>query len=237
MRPLTVRPSVLFAGFVVFGLLIPMARQTGLLLPLDLYLVAWHESMHALASWVTGGHVLQITVRAHDGVTTTSGGIFPVVSMAGYLGTALWGAVLLLFSRARNVQPILRAVTVGLPPLVMLFGNGLGLSLLMVVLMSVALSVAWGSRPFITTLFISAFFASEAWKDVEVYLIQIPGQTDAGILAGYLGLPFMTLPIALFMAIVSALIWWFAIRRTLARSPNTSSPHAGATNAEIRIKT
>lgn len=198
--------------FALFGVVVSYLRQTPFMAPVDLYLIAWHESMHAAGAWLTGGSVHGIEVRARDGLTTTSGGFFPLIAMAGYIGTSLWGAGLLASARRPNLIWPMRVMTVALPPLAMVFGHGIGLSLLAVIAISMGLFFVWRVFPSVVTLAVSGLFASESWRDVEMYLFSIPGQTDAGILANYLGLPFLTLPIALTMAVMSVLIWWTAFK-------------------------
>ena len=215
-----VLPTLL--GFVVFGMLVSYLRQTPLLVPVDLYLIAWHETMHALGAWFTGGSVHGIEVRARDGLTWTSGGWFPIISMAGYLGTSLWGAALLLSARRPKLVWPMKITTVGLPPLAMLIGDGISLSLLLVIAISVGLFFVWRKFPAVVTLIVSGLFASESWRDVQMYLFSMPGQTDAGILAKHLGVQMLTLPIALSMAVLALLIWWTAFRYSyvqLAASP------------------
>jgi hypothetical protein len=198
--------------FAAFGVIVSYLRQTPFMAPVDLYLIAWHESMHATGAWLTGGSVHSIEVRWRDGLTTTSGGFFPVIAMAGYVGTSLWGAGLLASARRPQLIWPMRILTVVLPPLAMLFGHGLGLSMAAVIGISVGLFFVWRVFPGVVTLIVSGLFASESWRDVEMYLFSIPGQTDAGILAKYLGLPFLTLPIALAMAVMSLMIWWTAFK-------------------------
>jgi hypothetical protein len=209
---LDVRVLPTLLGFIAFGILVSYLRQTPLMMPVDLYLIAWHESMHALGAWLTGGSVHSIEVRPRDGVTWTSGGWFPIIAMAGYIGTSLWGAALLLTARRPKLIGPMHVLTVALPPLAMLLGNGIGLSFIAVIVISVGLFFLWRKFPGPVTLLVSGLFASESWRDVQMYLFSIPGRTDAGILAKYLGLPLLTLPIALCMAVLSLLIWWTAFR-------------------------
>ena len=198
--------------FAIFGVVVSYLRQTPFMAPVDLYLIAWHESMHAVGAWLTGGSVHSIEVRWRDGLTTTAGGFFPLIAMAGYVGTSLWGAGLLAGARRPKLIWPMRILTVVLPPLAMLFGNGIGFSMVAVIAISAGLFFAWGVYPSAVTLIVSGLFASESWRDVQMYLFSIPGQTDAGILAKYLGLPFLTLPIALTMAVISVFIWWTAFK-------------------------
>ncbi len=81
-----------------------------------------------------------------------------------------------------------------------------------VIAISVGLFFVWRVFPSVVTLVVSGLFASESWRDVQMYLFSIPGKTDAGILANHINLPFLTLPIALTMAVMSVLIWWTAFK-------------------------
>lgn len=211
--------------FAAFGVGVSYLRQTPFMAPVDLYLIAWHEGMHAAGAWLTGGSVHSIEVRWRDGLTTTSGGVFPVIAMAGYVGTSLWGAGLLASARRPRLIWPMRILTVALPPLAMLFGGGLGLSMLAVIGISAGLFFVWRVFPSVVTLVVSGLFASESWRDVQMYLFSIPGQTDAGILAKHIGLPFLTLPIALTMAVMSVLIWWTAFNYA---HPQASAPATDA---------
>ncbi len=206
-------------SFAIFGVIVSYLRQTPFMAPVDLFLIAWHEAMHAVGAWLTGGSVTSIEVRARDGATWTSGGWFPVISMAGYIGTSLWGAGLLASARRPSLIWPMRVITVVLPPLAMLLGNGIGLSLFVVIAISVGLFFLWRAFPGGVTLGVSGFFASESWRDVQMYLFSIPGQTDAGILAKHLGLQILTLPIALSMAVLSLFIWWTAFKYAHPRRP------------------
>jgi hypothetical protein len=106
----------------------------------------------------------------------------------------------------------------------MLIGGGIGLSLVAVIGISVALFFAWRRFPLPVTLIVSGLFASESWRDVQMYLFSIPGKTDAGILAKYLGLQLLTLPIALVMAVLSLLIWWIAFRYAHVQIGSRAAP-------------
>lgn len=68
-----------------------------------------HETSHAFAAVLTGGDVESLIVRTNgSGVTYTRGGLRFIISSAGYLGTTLFGALLLLLSRnEKNVRPVL----------------------------------------------------------------------------------------------------------------------------------
>jgi len=64
--------------------------------PLRLFVTLVHESAHALAALATGGSVAYIQIQSDgSGVTATRGGILPIISSAGYVGTVLYGGALL----------------------------------------------------------------------------------------------------------------------------------------------
>lgn len=214
-------------GLVVFGLVVSLLRTTFLVVPLDIFLIAWHEAMHAIAAWLTGGTVISVEVRATDGLTRTIGGVFPVVAMAGYVGTAAWGAILLANAHGAARQTILRSTTLILPGVVLVMGGGIGIPLLVIVGFAIVASFLWSRWPYWTTLAMSALFATESWRDVGIYLLGIPGRTDAGILARWMGMPFMTLPVALTMATLSALIWYraFVHLSRIRREPSLPTPN------------
>lgn len=211
------------AVFIAVGTLISTVRNTVWFVPLDLYLTAWHEAMHAGAAWVTGGAVHEINVHAGHGTTVTSGGIFPVISMAGYFGTALWGCVLLASMRYTFLRQPVLWTTLTLPCLVLLFGDGLSVALFLVAGLSVVLGVLWVKFGFYVGAVLSLLFASESFKDIQVYLMQSPHETDAGILARYIGASSLTLPIALTLAGLTLLMWCFAMKSLMMTTRNAAN--------------
>ncbi|MDY0060675.1 MAG: M50 family metallopeptidase [Myxococcota bacterium] len=87
--------GLLGAIFVVVALL----WGTVLVTPLKIFVVLLHEVSHALATWLTGGEVLRIEVNAmQGGLCVSRGGNSFVVLSAGYLGSMLWGATLLILA-------------------------------------------------------------------------------------------------------------------------------------------
>jgi hypothetical protein len=59
---------------------------------LTLIVTFLHELGHAVATLVTGGHVLALQVNFDgSGLTTSSGGILPIVICGGYLGSIFFG--------------------------------------------------------------------------------------------------------------------------------------------------
>jgi len=71
--------------------------QTPVVTPLKILVVFLHELSHALAAWLTGGTVTQISLSPQQGgfAITRGGNVFVILS-AGYLGSLLLGVALLM---------------------------------------------------------------------------------------------------------------------------------------------
>ncbi len=83
-------PLVLFLVAVYFW-------DSMLVLPIKYLTVFFHELSHGLAAVFTGGSIVRIELNANQGgVCWTSGGVRFIVISAGYLGSLLWGSLILL---------------------------------------------------------------------------------------------------------------------------------------------
>jgi hypothetical protein len=89
---------------------------TPLLLPFRLFVTMVHEVSHALVGVATGGQVLGIAISLDgSGVTRLRGGNLFLTASAGYVGSGLFGAGLLLLARERRWRrPLLQVLAVGL---------------------------------------------------------------------------------------------------------------------------
>jgi hypothetical protein len=80
---------------------IPVAHFA--LYPIRLFMTFIHEGGHALVTVLTGGHVNYVTVAPDgSGLTLSAGGLFALISMAGYIGATAYGAFCLQLSHRRN---------------------------------------------------------------------------------------------------------------------------------------
>src|SRR5258708_26565700 len=85
-----------FGAFVLVFFVWQFTDQNTILYPLRLLVTFVHETGHGLTAALTGGHFLRFVVYPNgSGVATTSGGSAFLVPQMGYLGAALFGAVLL----------------------------------------------------------------------------------------------------------------------------------------------
>lgn len=73
--------------------------QTPVVVPLKILVVFLHELSHAVAAWLTGGSVEQISLSlTQGGFAVTRGGSRFAILSAGYLGSLVMGAALLMLA-------------------------------------------------------------------------------------------------------------------------------------------
>ncbi len=109
------RDIILAGGAFLVALLFWQIQDLYILMyPFRLFVTMIHELGHGVAAVLTGGHFIEFAVTKHGaGITYTSGGSRFVIIQAGYLGTALFGAVLLYLTH-RTARPERVAIGVGL---------------------------------------------------------------------------------------------------------------------------
>lgn len=78
----------------------------------QIFLTFVHEASHGLAAVVTGGSLISLSIQPDgSGTALTRGGVRPIILVAGYAGSCLSGAALLLAVRNRGWE---RGVCLGL---------------------------------------------------------------------------------------------------------------------------
>ena len=100
----------------LFGLTVWL-WSTLVLYPVKLFVVLLHELSHGLAAALTGGEILSIEVNELiGGFCHYRGGNSLVVASAGYLGSLLWGGVILVVASrthfSRHLAVVVSAVMV-----------------------------------------------------------------------------------------------------------------------------
>lgn len=116
--------------------------------PFRLFVTYVHETGHALAALLTLGGVSGMVINPDgSGLTYTTGGIRILISSAGYVGSTLFGALLLLLChRGTMAKRILAGVGVGVLAVTLFFiGFGYIPFFLSAILASIAL--LWFSKP------------------------------------------------------------------------------------------
>lgn len=113
LRPRTRRQLKLATAFAAYFALIWVLWPTPVVYPLKIFVVLLHEISHATAAVLTGGSVERITLSPmQGGATYTRGGNLFLILSAGYLGSLLWGLLLVRLgrSRSRTVRTTLAAL-------------------------------------------------------------------------------------------------------------------------------
>ncbi len=83
----------------ILSVIIVLFWDTRPLYPLKLLVVFFHELSHGFAAMLTGGEIVDIELNSSlGGRCVTRGGNRFVVLTAGYLGSLLWGGLILLMS-------------------------------------------------------------------------------------------------------------------------------------------
>ncbi|HEX8818659.1 MAG TPA: M50 family metallopeptidase [Archangium sp.] len=168
--------------------------------PLKLLVVMMHESGHALATLLTGGAVDRITLAANESGACLSRlppGVMAQVAVysAGYVGSALAGAFLLLATfRFRLRRFVLGAACVWLAGMGVLYaGDGFTLAFCMGTALVLGLAARFlpDGGVDMLNLFLAAFTALYVAFDLRSDLWQgaISSASDASLLAGLTPLP------------------------------------------------
>jgi hypothetical protein len=215
------------AGVVVF-ILWNIPQLSFVLYPVRLFVTFIHEAGHSVMAALTGGRVIEFTVFDNGtGVATTAGGLRHLILPAGYLGTALFGAVLFFLS---NTLPFPRKLSLMIGTLMIiitLFLHASGIALIVGLLTGLALifvGLRAGVYPNVLLLNVLAILTGLNSVLDLLYLVQASGvaigpvKNDAAAFADLtLGIP----------AAIWAMIWallaifmlscavWFSIGRQL----------------------
>lgn len=190
--------------------------ESPLLAPLRIYLTALHEACHGIATILTGGGIYKMSLDHFSGSIISRGGFYPLVSIAGYLGSALIGA-LLISSKNKSFIFIFISLSVFLISLIYIDTYFSKEFILLNIMLFIIGFFVWKSF-YINeiSIFVGTLLAMESLQDIRMYLLVAPERTDSGLLANYLGLSILTLPISIFLLICSIYIWYkIGLKRVL----------------------
>ncbi len=208
---------------VVLALVVYLGWSTPFVFPLKIFVVFLHELSHGLAAVLTGGSIVRIELSSNEGgLCTTRGGWSFVITSAGYLGSLLFGALLLLVgARARpDVQRFVLGATGAVVALATIlwvrtpfgFFWGLGAG---AVLAAVAAWLPPGAAVFSLRLLGVTSCLYALWDIASDLILRTDPRSDASALARTTGIP----------AIVWGLLWgglalWVTFRalRTAVRT-------------------
>lgn len=172
----------LAAGAIVF-VLWNVPQLDFLLYPFRLFVTFVHEAGHGLAALATGGRFLGFEVFANgSGQALTAGGSRAIILPSGYMGAALFGALLFLLTN-RLHYPRLIAALLGVLVLLLavLFARGAGTALLVGLGFGALLLVlAWKANPDVNRLILN-MLAILTGLNAVLDLWYIIGNSGAGL--------------------------------------------------------
>ena len=111
------------AALTALAALVIALWDTPVIYPLKILVVFFHELSHGLMAVATGGSIERIEVVAQQGgLCLTSGGSRVLTLSAGYLGSLVWGGLILtVAARTRFDRPVITALGVMLAAITVLF--------------------------------------------------------------------------------------------------------------------
>ena len=197
-----------------------------LLAAFNLFVTFVHEAAHSLAAILTGGSVLAFQVFADgSGVATTRGGNLLLIALAGYAGTAFFGASLFVLAN-RVPWPRVIVLLTGLVLLLSgLFAGAQGRALALALIAgALLLLLAWraGRRVNLLALNLLAMLcALQVLRDLALLTLagaDVP--SDATLLASLTGLPalFWALAWTLASLLMMAAAFWLGVWRPLRKA-------------------
>jgi hypothetical protein len=229
-------------ALLALTLLLIFFWQSALLKPFKLFVVFLHETSHAIATIITGGELSAITIEWDESGATyaASGrGIFFLIAISGYIGSILWGYVMLRASLSgRWVRTV--SLLVGLTVIFFGFfpdGDSIKQS---DKFLKYLISGSWGLTLIVTAFvlprfnhillfFLGGLTALYSLYDLNDFFRGDVLRTDAGILAHYLlGKSTMVKPLAYiiagFISAISIYIFLKLLRRTFEREAEEGQP-------------
>lgn len=177
--------------------------------------VSIHEVSHGLAAIFTGGNISSLDMHWEHGLAITQGGWYPVVSMAGYVGTAIVGAIFFLASMHFWARWLGLAFLMVATVLLCIYAHFSGAFVFALFVNAVVAACLFIDRKGGTASFFATMLMYSQWSDVQQLLWYQPGKTDAGLLAQYFGMSWLAWPIAIVYTLGTICVWFLVLRYLL----------------------
>jgi hypothetical protein len=184
------------AGFTLFFAALWLLWETPFVYPLKIFVVLLHEVSHAMVAVATGGSIDRITLDPmQGGACHCPGGNAFLTLSAGYLGSLVWGGLMLSAARTNRIKAewvngLIGALVIGLTLLFVRNGFGFAFGLIFGLAM-IAVSQRLGdsvNRPLLLTLGLTS--ALYAILDIKSDVLDRPEvRSDAFMLAEITGVP------------------------------------------------
>lgn len=216
------RKVAFVAGLTAWLVVVWLLWWSPALYPLKLFVVLLHETSHALTALATGGRVDRLIITADQGgICYCPGGNVFLTLSAGYLGSLLWGALILVLARARRPAPRDTTTAIGVIVLVLtalfvrnafgiIFGALFGATL-------VALRGAGRTVHVLTLTALGLISCLYALLDMKSDILDRPHlPSDAYMLGQLTGVP--TMVWGMLWIAMGAAVSWSLFRGALARA-------------------
>ncbi len=206
---------------------IALLWNTVVMFPLKIFVVFMHEVSHGLAAYATGGSIVEIEINSQQGghALTRGGSRFWTLT-AGYLGSLLWGGIILLLAARTHFEKAISvligvgmvAITIGFGSdmFTRLFGIGFGVVLIAAGLFLPEVVNDWMLRVIGVTSCLYAIL--DIKSDV---LDRSHLRSDARMLAEITNLPTMFWGILWIVIAIGSTFWFLYIA---GKSPDTPNP-------------
>ena len=224
-------------ALTVLTVLLIFFWDSALLKPFKLFVVFLHETSHAIATIATGGQLHSISIAWDESGATyarSGEGVFVVIALAGYIGSIIWGYLML---RASLTGRWIRSVSVIVGLTVIFFGffpdgetprhSDKMLKYLISGSWGLVLTISAFLYPrfnHFILFFLGGLTALYSLYDLNDFIRGDVMRTDAGILAHYLlGQSTLVKPLAYviagFISSVSVFIFLRLLRATFHHAP------------------
>ena len=130
-----------YIALILIFLVISLLWGTLVLYPLKIFVVFMHEVSHGLAAYLTGGSIVEIEINPQQGGhAQTRGGNRFLILTAGYLGSLIWGGVILLMAARTHFDKAVSVligigmvgITIGFGSDTFTYGFGVGFGVVLI---------------------------------------------------------------------------------------------------------
>ena len=222
MRRSTRRKLLFVTGLTAWVIALWLLWWSPVIYPVKLFVVLLHEVGHAAAAVATGGVVQRIVVTPDQGgVCYCPGGNAFLTLSAGYLGSLVFGGLILLLARARRPAPRDSTTLIGVAVLALTalyVRNAFGI--LFGALFGAALIALRGAGRTVHVLALTALGLTSclyALLDIKSDVLDRPYlESDAHMLAELTGVP--TVVWGVLWILLGGVVSWWLFRRALAEA-------------------
>jgi hypothetical protein len=179
--------------FILVFTILAFMWQSTLIAPLKILVVFLHELSHALATWLTGGKVVEFVVSAYQsGHVRSMGGSRFIILSAGYLGSLLFGLLFYAASSRRKTTDISLALLAITMLLVAVFfgGTAYTIGFAAVIALAIMTLLKYANAAVKQTVLLVFASASMIYVPIDIWqdtIVHSGALSDARMLANEMG--------------------------------------------------